>query len=163
MCPTMSSTAKVLWVHIQWFLAPNISIWFSTIPCIMGPALFSGLFLPLIFFLLFIVSIGWMVHINTIKFTIHIVLGSPPTTLAISSNLVLWFIHAPGFKVDKPPNTTLSGVPYFSVSTGLGYILPYSLYCCKEISFVFLCISQTSCQFKKFGILGVCLSPLYFS
>ena len=87
----------------------------------------------------------WMVHVYAIKFTIHIVFGAPPPILAISSNIVLWFIYESRFKLVVSPSITLVGVPYFTGSEVLGYVSFSSLNCCKERSFVFIQLIQVSC------------------
>ena len=80
----------------------------------------------------------WMVHVNSIKINIHIVLGDPPQILAIFSNIVPWFIDVPGLKVWKYLIIKIVGVPYFSVNEVLGVYTPppyQSLDCCKDIYF----------------------------
>ena len=73
-----------------------------------------------------------MVHVHTIKSTIYIVIGTPPKILDISSNLVFWFLDAPGFDISRSLNITLFGVPFFSVSAVLGSTSSSFLDCCKD-------------------------------
>ena len=79
--------------------------------------------------------VRWVVHVHSIKFPFHIVLGSTPPILAISGNLFLLFLDTPGFKIVKSINITIDGVPYFSVGECLGSVKYYSLDCCKDKSF----------------------------
>ena len=79
-------------VQSKAFYTSNIYSWVFTIPCSLGPALFLGLSITLFLFITFIMFVVWMFHVNPIKFPFHIVLGSPIPILAISGNLILWFI-----------------------------------------------------------------------
>ena len=53
--------------HIEWFSVFTIPIWFFIIPCMMEPEICIVLSLPMIFFCLFIVIVGWVVLVHTIK------------------------------------------------------------------------------------------------
>ena len=68
--PTVSSKCILhLWGQSEAFATSTISSWVFTAPCTLGHALFVGLYLPLIYFSPFIMNIGWMVHVHSIKFT----------------------------------------------------------------------------------------------
>ena len=82
----------------------------------MAPALIVGFSLSILFFFPFIIYVGCMVHVHTIKFFVHIVLGTPPPILVISSNLALLFLDVPVFKVGNYLNITIVGFPFFLVS-----------------------------------------------
>ena len=86
----------------------------------------------------FVVFIVWMAHVHVLKFTINLVIWAPPSIVAISKNLVLWFIYARVFKFHKYLYKTLVLFPYFSVITSLGCFSSSSLYCFKYRSFVFI-------------------------
>ena len=101
----------------------------------MGPALFVGLDLTLILFIHFIMLFVWMLNVNSIKFTFHIVLGTQLLILAISSNISLSFIYSPGLKMVNYLSITLFGVPTISVGAGLGSVKSSSFNCYKERSF----------------------------
>ena len=94
----------------------NIYSWVFTIPCSQGAALFVGFSIPQILFSPFIMIFGWMVHVHSIKFIFHIVLGAPIPILSISGNNILWFIDYQGFNFFFPLNITMVEVPSFSVS-----------------------------------------------
>ena len=64
--------------------------------------------------------VGWVVHVHIIIFPLRLLIGTPPPFLAIVSNILPRFIDVPRFKVVKFLNTTFIGVPFFSVSVGLG-------------------------------------------
>ena len=81
-----------LLVQSDAFYTSNIYSWVFTIPCSLGPDLFLGFSITLFLFITFIMFVVWMFHVNPIKFPFHIVLGSPIPILAISGNLILWFI-----------------------------------------------------------------------
>ena len=88
-----------LWVQSEAFKTSTISSWVFTVPCSLRPDLFVGFFLPLIFFRIFIVFVGLMVHVHYITFPFHIVLGALIQILAISGNIIFWFIYSPVFKL----------------------------------------------------------------
>ena len=91
----------------------------------------------MIFYFPFIMYIGWMVHVYTIKFHIYIMLGAPPLILSISSNIIPEFLDVSGFNVGNYLDISLVGFPSFSVSVGLVYFY-FSLGCCKDSLFSFL-------------------------
>ena len=123
----------------EWgFSTSTITSWVFTIPCTLGSTLFVGFYLTLILFILFIMFIGWMVHVNFIKFPYHLVPGSPIPILAISDNTILWFIDSPGLSIYNSLNITLVGVPSFSVGAGLGSFTSSYLKYCKNINVFFL-------------------------
>ena len=125
-----------IWGHSEDFSTSTISSWIFAIPCPLVPALFVGFSIPLILFRPFIMIVGGMVHVNSVKFTLHIMLGAPIPILAISDNIILWFIDSPVFKIVKSLNITLVGVPSFIVGTCMGYVTSSSLKCYKDRSFV---------------------------
>ena len=99
---------------------------------------FFGFSIPMLFFSPFVVLVFWMVHVHSIKFPFGIVFGSPIPILAISGNLVLWFLDFPGFNIVKSLNIPLVVVPSFSVGVGLCYVtFSSSLNCLKYRIFVF--------------------------
>ena len=69
------------------------------------------------------------------KFSIRILLGTPPPIFAIFINIILIFLDTPVFKVGKYINITPFGLLHFSVSVGLVYISSSSLGCYKDRSF----------------------------
>ena len=77
-----------------------------------------------------------MVHVHSITFYFHIVLGSPPPILSISRNIFLLFIDTTEFKIFNSLNITHVGVPSFSVGSGLGYVTSYFLYFFKDRLFL---------------------------
>ena len=89
--------------------------------------------------------IGWMVRVDSIKFPFRIFLGAPIPILAISGDIMFWFVDSPLFNIFKSLNITLVGYPSFSVGTGMGSVTSSSLDCFKDKSFVFLQLGQTSC------------------
>ena len=100
----------------EWFSVSIIYIWVYTITSTLGNELFVGLYITLLLFWPFIMIVGWMVHVNQFKFTIHLVLGAPPTVLDISSNLVFEFIDAKVLKVGNYLNITfLESLPLLLV------------------------------------------------
>ena len=127
-----------MWVKSEAFPTSNISSWFFTIPFYLGPPLFVGLFLPLLFFSPFIVIIVWMVHVYSIEFPLNLVIGAPIPILAISGNLILWFLDSPGLKIVKFLKINIIVVPSFSVDTGLGSVTYSSLNCYKDRSFILI-------------------------
>ena len=129
-----------LWGHCEAFHASAIFSWVFTIPCSLGISHFVGFYICLLLFGPFIVFVVWMVHVHSIKFAFHIVLVYPIPILAISGNIILWFLYTPGFKTVYYFNIALVGIPYFSVvvGAGLGSITSSSLNCCKYRSLVFL-------------------------
>ena len=116
-----------LWGRREAFFDSTNSIWVFTIPCTLGPTLFVGFSLPLVFFIKFIISIWWVVHVNFIKLPLHHTIGSPLPIFGVSGNILLWFIDTPGLYIVRSLNITLVRVPYFSVGAFLGYISPSSL------------------------------------
>ena len=134
--PTTSSQCTPhMWEHSKDFTTYNIYSWAFIIPCSMVPALFVGFYITLLFFSPFIVIVE---YVNSIQFPFYLVVGAPITTLAISCNLILWFLESLGFNIFMSLSITIFGVPYFSVGAGLGYVTSSSLNCCKDRSFVFL-------------------------
>ena len=113
-----------LWGQSEVFSAPTTFIWFSIRTWALAPALIVSFSIYLILFCLLIIFFGWMIHLHAIKFPFRLVLGSPPPILAIPSNIVLWFIDVPGFKVGLSLNITLLGFPSFSVGTDVGLVTP---------------------------------------
>ena len=90
-------TASAQWIlHLilqsEWLPASTMYIWFSNIYGAMGPALFLGFYLYIIFFLPLTVFVGWVVNVKTIKFPSHLVLVTPPQLLAILSSIFLRFL-----------------------------------------------------------------------
>ena len=124
-----------LWGHSEEFLTSTTSSLFFTTPSTLVPALFLVFSLPLFIFRPLIILVGWTVHVNSIKFTFHIVLGAPTPILSISSNIFLWFLDKPGLKIVKSLDINLVGVPSFFVVSGLGSCTSSSLDCCKDRSF----------------------------
>ena len=120
----------------------------------------GDIYIPLFFFYLPILFIGWMVHVHSIKFLFPIMFGTPPPIVAISRILLLWFIDRTGLKVFHSLNITLVGVPYLSFGVDIGYGYFYSLEYLKDRSF-FIWLWLTSFKCKSFVILGVFLSPLF--
>ena len=133
------------WGQSEAFSNPTIPSWLFTAPFSLELTLFIGLSLPIFFFGLFIILVGWMVHVHYIKFPFHIVLGSPIPILVISGTHILWFLDSPIFNMVKSLNITLVGVPYFSVGAGMGSMTNFYLNCCKDRSFFFIESRQTSC------------------
>ena len=86
-----------LWVYSEAFTASTIYILVYKIPCTLRPALFVGISIPLFIFCPFIMFIGWMVHIYTVKFISHIVIGTPTPILSISSIIVPYNTAKTGF------------------------------------------------------------------
>ena len=76
--------------------------------------------------------ISLVVHVHSIKFTLHLILGATPPIMAIYGNIFIWFIDTSGFIIVKYLNITLVWVPSFSVGPGLGYFTSSSLNCCKN-------------------------------
>ena len=106
-------------VQSEVFYTSTVSILISTIPCNMGPESFVIFYISMFFFFPFIMFIGWVVHVHSIKFPFHLVPGVPPQILDTSSSLVLCFLDYPGFKVGYTLNITLVGLLSFSVGAGL--------------------------------------------
>ena len=155
---TVSAKCRLhLWVKSEDFFTFTIFSWDFTIPCTLISDLFLVLSIPLFFFIPFIMIVGWMVHINSIRSPFHLVLGSPIPILAISHGIILWFIESPGFKIVKPLIITL--VEVLSCCYGFGFCCLLLLNCWKYRSFFSPWIGQTSCSCKNFSILGICLSP----
>ena len=105
-----------------------------SIPFKLGSDLFVGLYLNLFLFSPFIIFVGYMVHVNSIRFALHLVIGSPIPILDISDHVIHWIIDSIVFNIVKSPNITVVGVYYFSVGTGLGSFTSSSNNCCKERS-----------------------------
>ena len=126
-----------LWEQSEAFPTSTISSWVST-SLVICDLPFFFVFLFLILFVPFIMLVGWMVHINSIKVPFHLVIGSTIPILDISGNLILRFLYSPVFKIVKSLNITLVGVPYFSVDAGMGYDTSSYLKCLKDRSFIFL-------------------------
>ena len=103
----------------EWFSVSIIYIWVYTITSTLGNELFVGLYITLFSFRPFLIHVGCIVRVNSVKFPFHIVIGSPPTVLAIAGNISFWFLYTPGFKIFNSLNITIFGVPYFSVGAGL--------------------------------------------
>ena len=99
-----------LWGKIEVLPTYTIYIWVFTIPCTLIPDLFLGFYLTLIFFIPFIMFSYWMVHLHSIKFTFHLVIGAPPPILDIYVNIFLWFLDSPVFKIVNFLKTTIVGV-----------------------------------------------------
>ena len=114
-----------LWGQSEAFCTYTIYSWVFTIPCYMGPAIFVGLYLPLFLFSPFIILFAYIFHVHSIKFTFHIVLGTPITILDIYGNLIPWFIDYTGFKIIKSLRRNLDGVPSFSVGAVMDYIISF--------------------------------------
>ena len=127
-----------LWGQSYYFYTSTISSWFLNIPCSMVPDLSVGFYIPLFFFIPFIMIVGWMVHVNSIKFPFHPVFGLPIPILAIYGNITLLFIESTGFNIVKSLNKTLFGSPSFFVDAGLGSVTSSSLNFFKNISLVLL-------------------------
>ena len=85
----------------EWFTIYTISIWIYTVSGTPIPYLFVGLYLFLFVLTPFIMFFGWMVNIHTIKFTLNIVLGTPPPSVAVTSNIFLKLLDAPILKIVK--------------------------------------------------------------
>ena len=132
-CKIQTASGSKKWV----IYASTIYIWVYNISSTLGPAIFLGFSLTLFFFFLLIMFIVWMCHVHAIKFTIHLVIGSPPI-LAIYSNIVIWFLDAPGLKIRNFLNLNLVRVTSFSVIAGVGSVSSSSLEFYKDINFVFL-------------------------
>ena len=75
-----------------------------------------------------------MVHVHSIKCSLHIVLWAPPTILSISGNLFLWFLDSPLFKNFKSLSITLVRFHYFRVFTGMDSVTSSYLNCFKDRS-----------------------------
>ena len=120
-----------IWGKSDYSTISIIYSWVLTTLCTLGPDLFVGFYIPIFFFNPFIMIFGWIVHMNSIKFTFHLVLGSPIPILALSGNLILWHIVSLWFNVVKSLNITLVGVPSFSVGAGLDYFASSYLKFCK--------------------------------
>ena len=133
---TVSAKCRLhLWVKSEDFFTFTIFSWDFTIPCTLISDLFLVLSIPLFFFIPFIMIVGWMVHINSIRSPFHLVLGSPIPILAISHGIILWFIESPGFKIVKPLIITL--VEVLSCCYGFGFCCLLLLNCWKYRSFFF--------------------------
>ena len=61
-------------------------------------------------------------------------LGSPIPILAISRNIIVWFIDHPGLKIVKSLNINIVGFLSFGFGYGLDYVTSSSLNCCKDRS-----------------------------
>ena len=90
-----------LLVQSEVFPTSTITSWVFTIPWTLVPALFVRFSLPLFFFVPFIVLVAWMDHVHFIKFPFRLVLGALVPILAISGNLILWFLDSPVFNIVK--------------------------------------------------------------
>ena len=134
---TISAKQRLnFWGKSEAFSTSTVSSLVFTIPYFMGPTIFVCFYLPLILFIQFIMVVGCIFHVNSIKFTFRIVLGTPIPILSISGNLIPWFLYSPIFKIVKSLKIILVGVPYFSVGAGLGYVTSYYLNCFNYISFL---------------------------
>ena len=105
-------------------------------PLYAGTWPFLSFSIPNFLFVLFIILVGCMVHVHSIKFPLHIVLRSPTKILVISGNLFLWFIDTSVSNIVKSLNINFVGVSFFSVGAGLGYVTSSSLEYFKYRSFV---------------------------
>ena len=105
---------------------------------------------------------GWMVHVNSIKFSFHIVLEAPIGILVMSDNIFLWFIYPPGFNIVNYLRINIVGVPSFNVGFGtdMGYVTYYPVNCCKDRSFVF---SNSDKGFGSERVLAFLVSVLVHS
>ena len=121
-----------LWGQSEAFPTSTTSSWIFTIRCTTGPAHYIGFYLLLFLFRPFIVLVGWMVHVHSIKFYLHIVLGTPIPILDVSGNLILWFIDQSWINTVKSLNITFIGVRFFSFGVDLGSIIYFSLNCYKS-------------------------------
>ena len=91
---TISAQCRLnLLVQIKALYTYTITIWVFTIPSSLVPNLFVGFYIPLIF-RPFIMLVGFMVHVHSIKCPFRLVLGSPIPILASFGNPILWFIDS---------------------------------------------------------------------
>ena len=74
----------------------------------------------------------------SIKPTFHLVIRAPPPILAISGNILLWFLDTPGFNIVKSLNISLVWVPSFTVGADMVSIISSFLNFCKDRGSVFL-------------------------
>ena len=81
--------------HNEDFSTSTCSSWVLTTLCSLGPALFVGFYIPLLLFIPLIILDVCMVHIQSIKSPLHLVLGVTIPILDISGYLILWFIYSP--------------------------------------------------------------------
>ena len=126
-CTIQTASVRIGWgfFHFQYFyLIFHHPLFSGTLP-------FLGLSLPLIFLNLFVMFVGCMVHLHSIKFPLRLVISTPILILAISGNLILWFLYSPGFKIVKSLNITIVGVPSFIVGKCLGCVISSFFNCCK--------------------------------
>ena len=131
---TISTQCRLhIWGQSEDFSISNISVLVFAIPCSLVPSLFVGFSLPLLLFIPLIMLVGWMVHVHSIKFTLFIVLGTSIPILAISGNIIIWFIDSPRFNIFNSLNITLVGVPSFGVGAVLSYVTSFSLKYCKSL------------------------------
>ena len=133
---TISAQCRLyLWRQSEAFSTSTIPSWVFTIPYSLVPTIFVGLSLTLIFFIPFTMLVVWMVHVNSIKFPFRPVLGAPIPIMAISGNLVLWFIDYPGFNIVNYLSIELFGVPSFILGLGLGSVTFFYFNYCKDFFF----------------------------
>ena len=134
-----------IWGKSEAFSIYIISGWVLTFSCTLGPALFVGFSITLFFFIPLIMFFGWIIYVHSIKFPFSLILGAPLPILAISGNIILWFLDSPSFNIVNSLKITLVGVPFFIVGSGMVYVTSSSLDFCNERSFIFLLIRHKSC------------------
>ena len=120
------------WGQSEKFPFSTTSTWVVIIICMLGPDILLSLYITLFLFRPFIMFIVWMVHVHSIKFTFHIVLGAPTPILYISVNIFLWFIDTPWLNIFKSLNVTIVGFPSFSTGEGMVSVYSYYLDCYKD-------------------------------
>ena len=131
-------------------------------PLFYGTCPFFKCSFTLFSFILLIMLVCWMVHLNSIKFTSHIVIGGPIYIFAISGNLDLWFIDSTGFNFCKYFHLTLVGIPSFSIGVGLGSVASSYLICCKDRSIPPSYLDKGAVSARTLASLGYVLVR-YFS
>ena len=120
---------KTVYVSTEWVIFCLHHFHFSSqYPFYSGEFPFCRIISSCVFFLPFIMLIVCMFYAHAIKFPINLMLGVPPPILAISINIVPWFLDAPGFNVVNSLSINIFGIPHFSVIAGLGSVSSTSLY-----------------------------------
>ena len=103
-----------IWVqNEEFFTSTSYNLVFK-IPSTFGPALFIGFSISMLFLILFNMLVGWVIHVHSIKFPFHLVLGEPSPKLALCSNLFLWFLDTTGFNIFNYLKVIIVGVLSFN-------------------------------------------------
>ena len=87
--------------HSEDYSISTISSWVFTIPCSLGPDFFVLFSLHLIFFSPFIMLVGWMVNVHSIRFLFDVIIRAKIPILDISVNPIFLFFDSLVFNTVK--------------------------------------------------------------